>query len=394
MPLTADERKRRTDAIEVSLKDGFAPHKQYGGRGSSIAEAARRLGNVKRQTLQCQIEDGTLKPDWGLYIPPDVPDGFKVTGRSTLVDMTTGEPRLEWIKTSADKERQEQMFQEALAAFSEKLPRVKPIKGPKSVSSDLMAVYPVGDHHLGMLSWAEETGADYDLQIGETLLAKATDHLIDSVQPCETAALIFLGDFLHYDSFESVTPANRNQLDSDTRFPKMVRAGIRSMRRMIERACEQHRHVKVIIEIGNHDISSSIFLMECMANIYDTNPAVTVDTSPRHYHYLRFGKNLIGTHHGHGTKMEQLPLIMASDRPDDWGSTEYRYWHTGHVHHDSTKDIQGCLVESHRILAPADAWAANKGYRSKRDMKAIVYHKDFGEVERVKFNPAMLNAIP
>jgi hypothetical protein len=393
MSLSPDEVGRRTSAIEQALRDGFTPHKQYGGRGSSLAEAARRLGNVKRQTIQSQIEDGTLKPDWSLYQAPEVPDGFKVTGRSTLIDMGTGEAKLEWVKTTADKERQEQLLRESFEAFAKSLPKVKPFKAPDKVADDLMAVYPVGDHHLGMLSWAEETGADYDLQIGETLLAQATDHLINSVPSCSHAALVFLGDFLHYDSFESVTPKNRNQLDSDTRFPKMVRAGIRSMRRMIEAAAKKHRHVSVIIEIGNHDLASSIFLMECMANIYEMDERITVDTSPRHYHYLRFGKNLIGTHHGHGTKMEQLPLIMASDRPDDWGQTEFRYWHTGHVHHDSVKDIQGCLVESHRILAPADAWAVNSGYRSRRDMKAIVLHRDYGEVERVKFNPRMIHAV-
>ena len=389
--LTASEIKRRTEAIEAALKDGFTPNKIYGGRGASIAEASRRLGDVKRQTLQAQVDDGTLKPDWSFYAEPEVPDGYIISGKSTLCD-EHGNVKLEWIKTSLDKERQQEMFREALEAFAERLPRIKPVKPPPKTAQDLMAVYPVGDHHLGMLSWSEETGSDYDLQIGETLLSAATDHLISSVPSCNNSLLIFLGDFLHYDSFESVTPANRNILDSDTRFPKMVRAGIRSMRRMIERAAEHHGHVNVIIEIGNHDISSSIFLMECMANVYEADPRITIDTSPSHFHYHAFGKNLIGTHHGHGVKMEQLPLIMATDRPDEWGQTSFRYWHTGHVHHQNVKEIAGTLVESHRILAPQDAWAANKGYRAGRDMKAIVYHREYGEVERVKFNPEMLNA--
>lgn len=391
MALPEREIKRRVEAIEASLRDGFSPHKEHGGRGASLAEAARRLG-VKRQTLQCQIEDGTLKPDWALYQEPPVEDGYKITGRSTLYD-EHGNAKLEWVKTSADKERQEQIFREALDAFTKKLPRLAKTPLPKNTAEHLMAVYPIGDHHLGMLAWGEETGADYDLDIGESLLGAAMAHLLDSSPACDEAAVIFLGDFLHYDSFESVTPANRNQLDSDTRFPKMVRAGIRCMRRMVEGALKKHKNVRVIVEIGNHDISSSIFLMECLSNIYEAEPRVTVDTSPRHYHYFRFGKTLIGTHHGHGAKMEKLPLIMASDRPDDWGQSEYRYWHTGHVHHDHLKDVEGCIVESHRILAPADAWASNKGYRSGRDMKAIIYHKEYGEVERIKFNPAMLDAV-
>jgi len=319
-----------------------------------------------------------------------VPDGFHVKGVSTLYN-GNGEVSAQWVKSDLDKARQEELFREALVAMGEKLPRVKPIPAPKHASETLMACYPVGDHHLGMLSWGEETGEDYDIAIAESLLAKATDHLINSLPSCEQAVIAVLGDFMHYDSFESVTPTSKNQLDADSRFPKMVRAAIRSLRRMIDQALIHHSHVRVIIEIGNHDISSSIFLMECLANIYDQEPRLTVDTSPRHFHYFRFGKNLVGTHHGHGAKMDKLPLIMATDKADEWGQTQYRYWWTGHVHHDQVKDFEGCRVESFRILAPQDAWAANKGYRSGRDMKAIVLHKEYGEVARHIVNPAMVS---
>ena len=54
------------------------------------------------------------------------------------------------------------------------------------------------------------------------------------------------------------------------------------------------------------------------------------------------------------------------------------------------KDFTGCKVESFRILAPKDAWAAEKGYRAQQDMKAIILHKDYGEVARHIVNPEML----
>jgi hypothetical protein len=187
-----------------------------------------------------------------------------------------------------------------------------------------------------------------------------------------------------------VTPTNRNLLDTDGRYPKMVRVAIRCMRYLVEAARRRHGSVHVIVEIGNHDLSSSIFLMECLANLYENEPRVTIDTSPRHFHYFHFGKNLVGTHHGQSVKMEKLPLIMATDQPELWGSTEHRYLWTGHVHHDQAKDIEGCRVESFRVLAPQDAWASNKGYRARRDMKAIVLHREYGEVARHIVNPAML----
>lgn len=318
-----------------------------------------------------------------------VPDGQKVRGVSTYYDKE-GMVRGQWVKSAEDKERQAEMLQEWVSAFASELPKEEPVQMPEYGSKALMACYPVGDHHLGMLSWDEETGNNYDMKIGERLLMGAANHLVGMAPACEKAAIIFLGDFMHYDSFEAVTPSSRNQLDADSRYPKMVRAAIRSMRYLIRRALTRHQNVHVIVEIGNHDLSSSIFLMECLHNVYEFEPRVTVDTSPAHYHYFTHGKVLVGIHHGHGTKMQHLPLIMAHDRPREWGAARYRYWWTGHVHHDQTKDYHGTKVESFRVLAGNDAWAAQKGYRSMQDMKCVLLHEEYGEVSRHTVNPEML----
>ena len=119
---------------------------------------------------------------------------------------------------------------------------------------------------------------------------------------------------------------------------------------------------------------------------------ITIDTSPRHYHYLEFGQNLLGTHHGHGAKPEKLPLIMATDMPEAWGRTKHRYWLTGHLHHEIAKEYEGCRVETFGILPPADAWAHQKGYRARRQQKAIVYHREHGEVARHTVTPSMFSA--
>lgn len=300
------------------------------------------------------------------------------------------EPVLQWVKTKEDQAKQWELFQKAVEAFTEQLPPVDPTGGPAEVETDRMVGIPVGDHHLGMLSWGEETGTDYDLTIGERLLHQSIDYLVNAAPACDTALLAILGDYLHYDSFEAITPLNRNKLDSDTRYPKMARVGIRCTRRAIESARQRHRNVRVIIAPGNHDPTGATWLRECLAALYEKEPRVTIDTAPRHFHYFDFGKNLIGVHHGDTVKKaEDLPLIMATDCPIEWGRTQHRYWWTGHLHSDNLKDIQGCKVERFRVLPPVDGWAHKSGYRSLSDMKAIVYHKQFGEVGRQTVNPAM-----
>ena len=90
--------------------------------------------------------------------------------------------------------------------------------------------------------------------------------------------------------------------------------------------------------------------------------------------------------------MDRLPGVMAADKAKDWGETEFRYWLTGHIHHDSKKEFPGVMVESFRTLAARDSYATAGGWRSGRDTKCIVYHKEYGEIERHSVNINMENA--
>ena len=98
--------------------------------------------------------------------------------------------------------------------------------------------------------------------------------------------------------------------------------------------------------------------------------------------YHQWGRNLFGFTHGHAIKPSALGEIMAHDKPKEWAETNYRYWHTGHIHSNNSTDGRGWRWESHRTLAAQDAWSSGAGYRSGRDIKGILYHKEFGEVNR------------
>jgi hypothetical protein len=319
-----------------------------------------------------------------------IPDPKTISKVSTLYDQE-GRVTQQWVSELPGEGRKGELWEAFAEGLKADLPKVVTTP-PEREGIDGLATYLIGDHHFGMLSWKEETSEDYDLKIAESLLMKASDHLMAHGSQARNGLLIFLGDFFHYDSFSPTTPTNRNQLDTDTRYPKMVRTGIRAMRYMIEAAAKVHHKVDVIIEIGNHDLSTSIFLMEAMANIYEGDARVHIDTSPAHFHYYRFGNSLIGTHHGHGrsAKLKDLPLIMANDQAKAWGDTDYHYWFTGHVHHDQVKDFTGARVESVRVLAAPDAYAAQEGWRSKRDMKVVIFDREYGEVARYTVNPALL----
>jgi hypothetical protein len=328
-----------------------------------------------------------------------MPEPFVIKQMANNID-EQGNIRQQWVTMKPDAEAMKKCFEQWIDKLSVKVHRVKPTKAPKNTSADFLPVIPVGDHHTGMHAWEKETGQNYDLKEAKHRLISGTSHLVGLAPRAKQSLLIFLGDFLHYDGHKPVTPTSGHQVDADSRAAKMIDVGVALMMSTIDLALERHDSVHVIVEIGNHDLSNSIFLAAAMKQIYRNEPRVTIDTSPRHFHYYRFGKTLIGTHHGHGHKAKpaDLPMIMAADRPEDWGATIYRYWLTGHVHHSHgvmfrNKDYVGCSVESMRVLAPADAFADQNGYRSWQDMKQLIIHAEYGEIARHTVNPRMFGQV-
>jgi hypothetical protein len=343
----------------------------------NVAQAARDLG-IARQTVQSRILSARARQ----IAPEGLPlDGFHVRGVSTLYD-AQGDVKATWVKSQVDSERQEQIVRETIADFVSAIKPAKATYTPKRTNSDLCVAYCIGDAHLGLYSWGAETGADFDLQIAQRDLMAAADRLVSATPTSDEAIIVQLGDFYHADDSKNETPNSGNKLDVDSRFPKVIRAGISTMRYMIDRALEKHKLVRVRNVAGNHDPHSSITLTEALIGYYSKEPRVIVEDSPKAFFVFRFGSNLIGITHGHTGKPDRMPGILAVDGQKHWSECEFRYvWH-GHIHNKKVFEEMGVIVESFRTLAAKDAWHAEAGYRAGREMQAIVLHKDFGEVER------------
>lgn len=352
-------------------------------------------GKTKVQNVIAKLRDRAEEAE-EIFTVPEIYNKTKESSFfiKQFTSETDGEGNVvrKWTRYEKEKQDYFNFLKEAIREFAEtEIPKTKPIPLDHSnQNDDLMVVYPVGDHHIGMLSWGDETGDNHDTEKGESLLMGAMNYLVDKSPSASTALVAILGDFLHYQG-DPTTEKSGNVLDTDTRFGNIIRVAMRTLRYLIDSALKKHQTVHLISEIGNHDPYSSIIFAEAMAHIYENEPRVIVNTSPSNFHYLKFGKVLIGTHHGDKVKKpENLALLMATDRSEDWGNTKYRYWYTGHIHNQKVFEFPGCTVESFRILPPVDAYAHNYGYRALRDMKAIIHHKEYGEVGRNTFNPLML----
>lgn len=357
------------------------------GTGRKAAKAlGRNPSNAVRalQAIEREASSRGWAPDFGSVHP--VPAGQRLRGVSTLYG-ADGEVKQAWVKTQEDKVEGTKLLMEQLDVLledirgSSKAP--KAVKTLKGYRKDVMTWYPIGDHHMGMYAWAEECGEDWDADIAYDTLVGAIDRLVDSAPPSERAALLNVGDFFHMDNSKNQTLQSGNILDVDTRWGKVVRVGIKALRYCIERMLERHQTVLVYNVLGNHDTHSAQALSYVLDALYEGNPRVWVDTSPKAFRYYQFGQCLIGMTHGDTVKkLDNFVGIMADEAKSMWGNTTFRYWYLGHIHTSQRYEFRGVLVETFRTLAARDAWHASVGYGSGRDMTAIVLHQNYGEIER------------
>ena len=320
-----------------------------------------------------------------------VPDGYIVRGTSTFYG-EDGKPRLQWVKSSIDTERQRELLAAAIGSMCEEIEPVPPVSVPIGTYGNLCNVYTLTDSHVGMLAWGAETqSGDWDLKIAEKTLVGCFRQMVCSAPPAKTCVIAQLGDFLHFDSaLAAVTPLHGHNLDADGRMPKMVRAAIRILRQIVAFSLERHEEVVLLLAEGNHDISSSVWLRAMFQALYENEPRVKIIDSELPYYVYQHGEVMLGWHHGHLAKNDQLPLLFAAQFPKVWGNTVKRYVHCGHRHHTHIKEHSGITVEQHPTLAARDAYAARGGWVAERQVTAITYSDKFGQVARNTVVPEML----
>lgn len=328
---------------------------------------------------------------YGIDAP--LPIGLKLKGTTTLTDLRSGERVLQWIKADEDAKERDAVMRAAISAMAEKLPREKARAAPRHTHADLANVYVLTDYHLGMLAWGEETGADWDTAIAERRMVDWFSAAIAQSPDAEVGVFAQLGDFLHWDGMDAVTPASKHLLDADTRFQKLVRVAIRVIRRVIGMLLAKHNRVHVICAEGNHDPASSIWLREWLAAAFEANPRITVDVSPDPYYCVEHGATALFFHHGHKRKPTQVDTVFAAKFREVFGRTKHAYAHLGHLHHVDQRETNLMIVEQHQTLAAPDAYASRGGWMSGRSAQVITYSKRFGEVGRVRVSSSMLEAV-
>ena len=383
LPYAAEAQARYIEAIIAHGSQRTAA-KALGVNARTIAAA---LAAVRRKAARCGPPDVPY-PEAEDIAPPEGSRFYSVN--THYVYPKDSLIRERWVKLAADDARRERLMREAAGAFAEEIPRAVAVPGPTHANSDLATAYILTDYHIGMLSWHEETGADWDVKIAEELLVAWFAAAIAAAPASGVGVLAQLGDFLHIDNLDALTPASKHVLDADTRLQKVVRVAIRAIRRIIAMLLEKHPRLHIIMADANHDPAGSIWLREGLAAHFENEPRVFVDQRADGYYCFEHGLTSLFFHHGHKKKPDSVDDVFVAKFREVFGRTKHSHAHMGHYHHIKTLESSLMVVEQHRTLAAPDAYASRGGWMSKRSASAITYHRQYGEVGRIVLTPEMV----
>lgn len=310
-----------------------------------------------------------------------IPPSHNIKGVSALIG-PDGEVKAQWVKT-VNGPNTEDMIERIKEAF-EDLPAADPTPAPPHKAKDLLTLYPIADAHIGMLAWGAETGEDYDTKKATQRLINWLGQAVEASAPSETAIILDVGDLTHADDHTNQTPASKHVLDVDSRHYRTIDVTISTLVTAVKLALKKHKRVIVRILPGNHNRESYIAIMFALYEHFRNEPRVEVEKQPGKYFTYQFGKNMICAHHGDGVKAERLVNFLADTYAPIWGQTQHRFLWTGHLHHHKSADIGGMQWEQLRALTAKDAYSVGHAYCARAQLQAVTYHKEKGEVGRVK----------
>lgn len=136
--------------------------------------------------------------------------------------------------------------------------------------------------------------------------------------------------------------------------------------------------VDIIVVSGNHDYERMFYAGDVLAGWYRNDANVTVDNSYESRKYYEYGTNMIMFTHGDKEKPADMPLIMATEKPEMFARTSHREVHCGHLHKEMVNEYRGIKVRFIPSICPNDEWHKQMGYEAKRTGQAYIWNKSTG----------------
>jgi len=280
----------------------------------------------------------------------------------------------------------DEMREKFVSEMSNYSPKYKEYKRKKIKDKHLLVI-DIADLHVGKLADPTETGDEYNSDIAIKRALEGVQGILDKASgfPIDKILFIIGNDVLHVDGATNTTTSGTKQ-DVDGMWYKnygLARDLYVKIIEMLVTVADVH----ITHNPSNHDFISGFMLADSIYCWFRNHKNITFDVSNNHRKYFVYGKNLIGSSHGDGAKMADMPLLMANEAPKEWADTYYRYIYLHHIHHKdvtkfkSGKDYQGVTVEYMRSPSGTDSWHHKSGYcHAPKAIEGAIHSKEFGKV--------------
>ena len=323
-----------------------------------IQEYRNRHKALSEECKASDIPDENVKHYWfksqrfSMFVKKDAPDYFSI---------------------------REQIIQE----MKKHSPSYPKIKREQNSHGHLLVIDPA-DVHLNKLCSALESGEDYNIQIAIQRVKEGVLGILNKSHGFNIEKILFIigNDILHIDTPKSTTTAGTFQ---DTHL--MWYEAFTMARLLYVEIIEMLMRVAPVVvqyDPSNHDYTNGFFLADSLSSWFHKCSEVSFNTSIAHRKYFKYHSNLIGTTHGDGAKVQDLPLLMAQEAAQEWAGSKHRYFYIHHIHHKMSKDYGSVCVEALRSPSGTDSWHHRNGYQhSPKAIEGFIHHPDHGQIARL-----------
>lgn len=315
---------------------------------------------------------------------------FKTEKMSELINNKTGESVMTWYKSSREAEDMAQLVEDLIDRAKRKIPPVKKIPKPKTktLRDDLFNAFYLGDPHMNMLSWARETGRDWDLDIALAHHDLAMEDLLGRAPAASEGMLCTLGDLFHNDSLKAVTPGSGNIVDVDGRLLKSWDATIIMVERMLLTMLKRYKKVHYVCVPGNHSETLERLFASTLKIAFRKEKRLIVHDNVAKHIPFKWKNNFILATHGDRMNNQKKADVAVGKFRELHGTSKFTHVVSGHLHHTEQKELSGALVETFSVLPPPDAWHVESGYvTSRQAAHQVTYHSAGGIYCRSETNP-------
>lgn len=333
----------------------------------TVAEIARRLDRD-----ESSIRDRLKRAEVKMKVDPAVATAMAHFGIETV-------PSTVWIKDNNYSVQvrtaavDEVSFADHLAEVLTGLPKAMTIPKPKKVISDLMAVYPLFDLHLGLRAHADISGTNVDLDSAKTEILEIMAEVIERTPNAKRGVIVNGGDFTHQTDDRNMTRRSGNILDVSARNSKTVDAAIEVLCTLIEMALRKHEVVEYYSVPGNHDPQNWETIQFALRERYRSNPRVLINIRWDEFSVVEHGEVALFIHHGDKRTPKDISMFCAAAFRETWGRTTYRMLLTGHLHHLKEDEFPGIIWRQLSAGSARDHHAASHGYLSHRIITSMVF---------------------